>query len=121
MGNTEIIKKQDPEFQNHFRAYARKDVELKALVSIKTDEGKLHTVGSAVVRDLSLKGARLGQFELESGSFPACAFKIRIQVQAGPEDNDGGLGGICRPVRFVNGDEFELAVEFEDLWIGSGG
>ena len=116
MPDTTFIQRRDPDFQRHFRRYLRKAVDLKARVEILTGKGHTYTSGTAIVRDVSLKGARLGGFSLKKSSFPAAPFVIRLQVTS---EKFSSLGGICRPVRFGHGDEFELAVEFEDLWIGT--
>ena len=116
MADTTFIKRRDPEFQRHFRQYLRKAVNLEARVEILTDDGRKYTSGTVLVRDVSLKGARLGNFSLKKASFPAAPFMIRLQVTS---KEFSSLGGICRPVRFGDGKEFELAVEFEDLWIST--
>ena len=51
---------------------------------------------------------------LRRQALPAASFRIHITFLS---EEFEGIGGTCRPVRFGQGREFELAVEFEDFWV----
>jgi hypothetical protein len=96
-----------------FRRWARNEVNLPVRLEILVAGGRRFTTGSAVLRDVSLKGARLGRLALRRQALPARPFTIRLQFKS---RDYRGVGALCRPVRFGRGPEFELAVEFEDFW-----
>lgn len=98
--------------RRYARRWPRNRVDLPAELEILVD-GRRWTTGSAVVRDVSLRGARLAKIKLKKASLPARAFRVSITFRAGPYDGVGALG---RPVRFGTGEDFELAVEFDDVW-----
>lgn len=100
------------ESRRYARRWARNAVDLPAVVEIWVG-AKRWTTGTAIVRDVSLRGARLGRLKLKKDSLPARAFKIRLTFRSG---RYRGVGAVCRPVRFGGGADFELAVEFEDFW-----
>ncbi len=96
-----------------FRRWARNEVNLPVHLEIVTADGKAFTTGTAILRDVSLRGGRLGRLVLRRQVLPARSFAIRIRFRSEPYR---GVGALCRPVRFGRGPEFELAVEFEDFW-----
>ena len=100
------------EARRYMRRWARNAVDLPAQVEVLVG-GRRWTTGTAIVRDVSLRGARLGRLRLKKASLPVQHFRIRITFRAG---RYRGVGALCRPVRFVAGPAFELAVEFEDFW-----
>ncbi len=107
--------KDDPA-RGYIRRWARKNVHLPADVEILTADGKRFTRGSAIVRDVSLRGARLGRIVLAKKCLPARSFKLKIFFNL---VRYRGIGAICRPIRFGRGPEFELAVEFENFWVAT--
>lgn len=96
-----------------FRRWARNEVNLPVRLEIVTADGKTFTTGTAILRDVSLRGGRLGRLVLRKQALPARTFSIRLQFRT---EAYKGIGALCRPVRFGRGAEFELAVEFEDFW-----
>ncbi|MFN3487188.1 MAG: hypothetical protein ACK44W_17115, partial [Planctomycetota bacterium] len=82
-------------------------------VEIVTGDGKVFTRGTAVIRDVSLKGALLGRLRLRKPFLPIRPFRIRLAFRT---PRYRGIGALCRPVRFGAGADFELGVEFEDFW-----
>lgn len=105
------------EVRKYFRRWSRNAVNLRATVEILTPDGKIWTTGTAIIRDVSLRGARLGRIVLRKSSLPARSFRIRLQFKS---EHTRGIGAMCRPIRFGRGPEFELAVEFEDFWARTG-
>jgi hypothetical protein len=101
------------EVHRYFRKWSRNVVHIPARLEIVTQDGKKHTTGTAVIRDVSLRGARLGRLVLKKASLPARSFRIKLFFHT---DKYRGIGALCRPIRFGRGPEFELAVEFEDFW-----
>jgi hypothetical protein len=104
--------------RRYFRSWSRKEVHLPARLEIITSDGRVFTTGSAMVRDMSLRGARLGRMVLKRGCLPARSFTIKLTFKATGYE---GVGALCRPIRFGRGPEFELAVEFEDFWARTDG
>ncbi len=96
-----------------FRRWARNEVNLPVRLELVTADGKTFTTGTAILRDVSLRGARLGRLVLRKQALPARTFTIRLHFK---NEAYRGIGALCRPVRFGRGAEFELAVEFEDFW-----
>ncbi len=101
------------EIRRHFRKWLRNVVHIPARVEIVTLDGRKFTTGTAIVRDVSLRGARLGRMVLKRGCLPARTFRIKLFFRT---EKYRGIGALCRPCRFGNGPEFELAVEFDDIW-----
>jgi len=97
----------------YFRKWARNTVHIAAKMEIVTLDGKKFTTGTAIIRDVSLRGARLGRMVLKRRCLPAQSFRIKLLFRS---EKYKGIGALCRPIRFGKGPEFELAVEFEDLW-----
>jgi hypothetical protein len=104
------------EGRNYLRRWMRNDVRIPADVEIVTSDGRVFTRGTAVIRDVSLKGARLGRLRLRKPFLPIRPFRIRLAFRT---PRYRGIGALCRPVRFGAGPEFELGVEFEDFWAGA--
>jgi hypothetical protein len=103
--------------QNYLRRWARKTVNLPARLEIVLDEdGRKFTTGSAIVRNISFKGALLGRVVLKKAVLPAKRFSIHLAFNLRKYK---GIGAIARPVHFGSGKEFELGIEFIDLWIKS--
>ena len=105
------------EARRYFRRWVRNEVDLPAKVEILTPAGKKVNGGSAVIRDVSLRGALLTRIKLKKAVLPAAAFQVRVTFSA---DKYKGIGALCRPIRFGRGSEFELAVEFVDFWARAG-
>jgi len=100
-----------PEARRYFRGWARNEVNLPAKVEVKLATGRKFTNGTAVIRDISLKGALLGKLQLKKPYLPVEPFRIVLSFRREQE-----IGALCRPVRFGTGPHFELAVAFEDIW-----
>jgi hypothetical protein len=86
-------------------------------VEILNPAGKKVNLGSAVIRDVSLRGALLTQIKLKKSVLPASSFQVRLTFSS---DKYKGIGALCRPIRFGRGTDFELAVEFVDFWARTG-
>ena len=106
-----------PDARRYFRRWARNEVHLPAKLEILTAAGKKFTEGSTVIRDVSLRGALLTKIKLKKSSLPASNFRVRLTFSS-PKYK--GIGAICRPIRFGRGQDFQLAVEFEDFWAQAG-
>jgi len=117
MGETLTVRATVPDARRYFRRWARNEVDLPAKIEILTAAGKKFTEGSAIIRDVSLRGALLTKIKLKKPSFPAANFRVRLTFSSAKYK---GIGAICRPIRFGRGDEFQLAVEFEDFWAKAG-
>lgn len=96
-----------------FRRWARNEVNLPVQLEIVIEGGKTFTKGTAILRDVSLRGGRLSQLVLKKQALPARTFTILLHFRA---EAYRGIGALCRPIRFGRGEEFEIAVEFEDFW-----
>lgn len=103
--------------RRYFRRWVRNEVDLPAKVEILTGAGKKVNDGSAVIRDVSLRGALLTRIKLKKPVLPAASFQVRLTFSS---DKYKGIGALCRPIRFGRGAEFELAVEFVDFWAKTG-
>jgi hypothetical protein len=108
-----VQKPRNLEVHRYFRKWARNVVHIPAKLEVVTVDGKRFTTGSAIIRDVSLRGARLGRMVLKKGCLPARSFRIKLFFRS---EKYQGIGALCKPIRFGKGPEFELAVEFEDLW-----
>src|SRR5215831_6662736 len=113
MGETLTLKAPSLDARRYFRRWGRNEVNLAAKVEILTATGKKFTTGTAVIRDVSLRGALLTSIKLKKGSIPAANFKVRLTFSS---TKYKGIGALCRPIRFGRGSAFEIAVEFEDFW-----
>jgi hypothetical protein len=105
------------EARRYFRRWVRNEVDLPAKVEILTTAGKKVNGGSAVIRDVSLRGALLTSIKLKKSVLPAASFQVRLTFSS---DKYKGIGALCRPIRFGRGSDFELAVEFVDFWARTG-
>lgn len=101
------------EARRYFRRWSRQAVRLSARVEVVVGR-KVVDRGSAVVRDVSLRGALLSDLRLRKGGLPLKPFRLRLELRSGKLAE---MGAICAPIRFGRGRSFELAVEFEDFWI----
>jgi hypothetical protein len=118
MGETLTFKAPvGPEARRYFRRWARNEVNIPAKIEILTAKGKKFTEGTAIIRDVSLRGALLTRIKLKKPTLPAANFRVRLTFSSAKYK---GIGAICRPIRFGRGDEFQLAVEFEDFWAKAG-
>jgi hypothetical protein len=117
MGEILALKPVSLDARRYFRRWGRNEVNLPAKVEILTVDGKKFTGGSAVMRDVSLRGALLTQIKLKKDCLPACSFRVRLTFSSVKYK---GIGALCRPIRFGRGEAFELAVEFEDFWAKTG-
>ena len=113
MGETASARARTLEVRRYFRRWSRNHVHIAAKVELVTLDGKRYTTGTAIIHDVSLRGARLGKIVLKKASLPARTFRIRLHFKS---EQYRGIGALCRPIRFGKGPEFELAVEFEDFW-----
>ncbi len=113
MGETASSKARSLEVRKYFRRWSRNSVHIAAKLEVVTLDWKRYTTGTAIIHDVSLRGARLGRIVLKKASLPARTFRIRLLFKS---EQYRGIGALCRPIRFGNGPEFELAVEFEDFW-----
>lgn len=112
LSETKILEAKGHAVHKYFRKWSRQVVNLPTKVEIVVG-GKRFTHGTALIKDISLKGARLGKFVLKKPYFPMQNFKIKMSFRS---EKYEGIGAVARPVRFGQGDEFEIAVSFEDLW-----
>ncbi|MBI3854693.1 MAG: hypothetical protein HY293_03260 [Planctomycetes bacterium] len=113
MTETLTMKSGGLDARRYFRRWGRNEVNLPAKVEILTGQGRKFTGGTAVIRDVSLRGALLTQIKLKKSCLPAANFKVRLTFSS---TKYKGIGALCRPIRFGRGEAFELAVEFEDFW-----
>jgi len=113
MAESTVSRARSLEVRRYFRRWSRNAVHIAARVEIVTLDGKRFTTGTAIIRDVSLRGARLGRIVLQKASLPARSFRIKLFFKS---EQYRGIGALCRPIRFGKGAEFELAVEFEDFW-----
>ena len=118
MGETLTLKVPALDARRYFRRWGRNEVNLPAKIEILTGAGKKFTTGTAVIRDVSLRGALLTSIKLKKPCLPASAFKLRLTFSS---TKYKGIGALARPIRFGRGDVFELAVEFEDFWAQTAG
>ncbi len=114
--STESVR--ETSLKNYLRRWNRRKVSVPArLEIIITETGKRFTTGTAMVRNISLNGALLGKVVLKKAVLPAKRFTIRLTFNLREYK---GVGAIARPVHFGNHEkEFELGVQFMDLWIGT--
>jgi hypothetical protein len=117
MVETLTVKSQALEARRYFRRWVRNEVNLPAKVEILTLQGKKFNTGTAIIQDVSLRGALLTRIKLKKAQLPASSFRLRLTFSS-PKYK--GIGAICRPIRFGRGEDFELAVEFEDFWAKAG-
>ncbi|MBI2930005.1 MAG: hypothetical protein HYY16_00010 [Planctomycetes bacterium] len=110
---TREIEQAAAEARGHARRWTRNPVTLPAVLEIRLENGERFGGGTAIVRDIGFGGARLGKIVLEKQALPAESFRVMLTFCSEPYR---GIGAVGRPVRFGRGDEFELAVEFEDIW-----
>jgi hypothetical protein len=103
--------------RRYFRRWVRNEVDLPAKVEILTTAGKKVNGGSAIIRDVSLRGALLTRIKLKKAVLPAASFQVKLTFSS---DKYKGIGALCRPIRFGRGTDFELAVEFVDFWARTG-
>ena len=115
MIDTTHLKMKGYEVRKYFRKWSRKIVNIPAKVEILLDGGRRFTHGTVLIRDISLKGARLGKFVLKKPCFPTRPFRIHLSFRS---EKYEGVGAIARPIRFGTGHDFEIAVAFEDIWAG---
>jgi hypothetical protein len=102
------------DFVRRVRKFGRNKVNLAAKIEIHYEDGPLFTTGTAVVRDMSVKGARLGKIVLRRQLLPAQPFWIHLTFE---DPQYAGIGAVCKPVRFGPGREFELGIEFDNFWV----
>lgn len=100
--------------RRYLRGWNRSSLAIPATIAIRLEDGRTFTRGTAMVRDISLKGACLAKLVLRKQALPAAQFRIHLEFK--PAEYRG-IGATCRPVRFGGGPDFELAVEFEDFWV----
>lgn len=96
------------------RRYKRNEVSIEAKIRILGVDKKKIDEGTASVKNVSLKGAFLGDFKLGKNSFPAKPFLIELKMSGKTYQ---GINAVCKPVRFGKSDDFGIGVEFEELWV----
>ena len=101
------------EARRYIRRWSRQSVQLSGRLEVVVGR-KVVDRGTAVVRDVSLRGALLTRLKLRKNSLPVKPFRLRLELRSG---RHAEMGAVCVPVRFGRGKAFELAVEFEDFWI----
>src|SRR5262245_32845975 len=117
MAEAVTVKNPVLEARRYFRRWGRNLVNLATKIEILSASGKKFTEGTAVIRDVSLRGALLARIKLKKPYLPAGNFRLRLTFSS-PKYR--GIGALCRPVRFGRGNDFQLAVEFEDFWAQAG-
>jgi hypothetical protein len=91
----------------------RKQVEMKAKLSIIVGTNTVFDRGEVDLHELSMSGCLLRAFKTEKGVLPLDRFRFDIEV-ADPKLK--GFRGRCRVIRFSDReDEFALAVAFDQL------
>ena len=118
MADTTTVKAAPLDARRYFRRWGRNEVNITARVEILSASGKKYTEGTAVIRDVSLRGALLTRIKLKKQYLPASCFTLKLTFSSAKYR---GIGAICRPIRFGRGDEFQLAVEFDDFWAKASG
>ena len=113
MGETLTVRAPGIDARRYFRRWGRNEINLPAKLEILVAGGKKFTTGTAVIRDVSLRGALLTQIKLKKSALPAARFQVRLTFNS---TKYKGIGALARPIRFGRGEAFELAVEFEDFW-----
>jgi len=104
--------------RRYFRRWGRNEVNIPAKLEILSASGKKFTEGTAVIRDVSLRGALLTRIKLKKQVLPAANFSLRLTFSSAKYLV---IGALFRPIRFGRGDEFQLAVEFDDFWAKASG
>lgn len=104
------------ELQQYLRRWSRRDVNLPAKVKIILNGGKVFSSGTAIVKNISLHGALLSKILIKGQVLPAQNFKIQLLFDM---KKYRGVGAVARPVHFGKANDFQLGIEFEDLWVGS--
>jgi hypothetical protein len=110
---TETVVDPDQIEGSYLRRWARNKVSIPTKIDVILQGGKKYTSGSAMIRDISLKGARLGKFVLKKPSLPIRPFVFHLYFQAAKYE---GVGAVAKPIRFGEGNGFEIVVLFEDFW-----
>ncbi|MBI4564664.1 MAG: PilZ domain-containing protein [Planctomycetes bacterium] len=99
-------------YRRLLRAFSRIPVDVPVHIEIHATAGGRFTSGIATLRDISLKGARLGRIDLEGKFLPCAPFRIHLML---PPAVCPGVRAVGRLVRICTGDAFEVAVAFEDF------
>ena len=102
-------------FREHLRDWSRNAVNVPTRLEVLVGPRRF-TTGSAIIRNISFKGALLGKLVLKKQFLPARTFRIRLHFSS-PKYR--GIGALCKPVRFGDGKAFELGVAFENLWVNA--
>ena len=101
----------------HVRKFVRNAINVPTRVEILLEDGQIFTTGTALIRDISLRGARIGQISLKKHCLPCEVFRVFLSFRS-PETE--GIEAMGRPVRFTSVKEFELAIEFDDISVHEG-
>ena len=80
----------------HRRRFPRKELSLSVELSVYHKDGSLFDQGVAVVRDISLGGARICDVALPTGSIPVTPFTVGIRPMQKPVDDIEIQGHIVR-------------------------
>lgn len=89
---------------HHKRAHDRREVDLDAKVAIRFNDGSVFDRGQGKIRDLSIGGARIGDFDLKKGVLPTRPFRFELDFD--------GVQIEAVPVRFVANGSLDIAVSF---------
>lgn len=96
----------------HYRQRNRQQVAIRCEVDVVLRNGRIVNSGRASIKNLSATGALLSNFALESKSFPAKPFRMRLRLL---KKELKGITIICIPVRLEVEDGFCIGVKFQQL------
>ncbi|MBI3273042.1 MAG: hypothetical protein HYZ53_28895 [Planctomycetes bacterium] len=100
--------------RQYYRKWSRQEVLVPSEIVILVDGEKIFDRGVAQIKDISMKGARLSKMQLKKMVLPMKPFTIRLRFSG---KRYKGIAALCKPVRFAGQREFELGVEFQNLWV----
>jgi transcriptional regulator with XRE-family HTH domain len=89
---------------HHKREHNRREVDLDAKLAIRFNDGSVFDRGQGRIRDLSVGGARIGDFDLKKGVLPTRPFRFELDFD--------GMRLEAVPVRFVANGSLDIAVSF---------
>ncbi|HLG42691.1 MAG TPA: PilZ domain-containing protein [Planctomycetota bacterium] len=92
---------------HHRREHDRRPVDMESKVAIRFNDGGVFDRGLGRIRDLSIGGARIGDFDLKKAALPTRPFSFELDF------DDVHLEAV--PVRFVANGTLDIAVAFTNL------
>ena len=102
-----------PLVYTHFRTESRRTISARTRVSFVSPDGETMAKGTARIVDLSGRGARMTEIELEGGALvPSPPCRVLFHFLEGPY---AGVAGCGDPVRIDLGPAVSLALEIEKL------